>query len=376
LHGFYFRVDGRGDAGGWAPVPPDGRRLVVTEHMLPFTTMDIAWRPHRDGNWLFHCHLGFHVLPDAQLDPPAPGDHAYTSGDFTRHMAGLVLALVVRAPPGWVEPPLPAGRRLHLYAQEGPGRGRAPRAMSYVLSDDGLAPVPDSLLIPGRPIVLTRGERVPITVINRMREPTAVHWHGLELESYSDGMAGWSGLDRHVAPPVMPGDSFTAHLTLERAGTFIYHAHLNDLEQLTSGLYGALVVLEPGRRFDPATDHVYVVGWDGPGNPPHLLLNGDSVPPPAVFRAGIEHRLRFVNIGMAVMVRVSLKRDTTLLEWRPLARDGADLPPPQTAPQPASDVVSVGQTADFLWSPVPGTYRLTLTHPELGLLREQRLVVR
>jgi FtsP/CotA-like multicopper oxidase with cupredoxin domain len=377
LHGFYFRVDALGDAGRWAAVAPDRRRLVVTEHMLPFTTMDVAWRPHRDGHWLFHCHLGFHVLPESQLDPPPEGSHPHFSPDFERHMAGLVLAVVVRAPPGWAEAPAPVRRRMHLYAQEGRARGRAPRALSYVLSEDGHPPAPDSVLVPGRPLVLTRGETAEITVINRMREPTAVHWHGLELESYSDGMAGWSGSGTSVAPPVMPGDSFTARLVLERAGTFMYHAHLNDLEQLTSGLYGALLVLEPGEKFDPATDHVFVLGWDGDLNPPRFLLNGDSTPPAAEVRRGVTHRLRLVNIGMAGLLRLSLMRDSTLQAWRPRARDGADLPASLMVSGPATDLLSVGQTADFLWDPPgPGSYLLRMVHRDWGLVAEQRFVVR
>ena len=32
-----------------------------------------------------------------------------------------------------------------------------------------------------------------IMVVNHLTEPTAVHWHGIELESYFDGVAGFSG---------------------------------------------------------------------------------------------------------------------------------------------------------------------------------------
>jgi len=36
-----------------------------------------------------------------------------------------------------------------------------------------------------------------------------------------------------------------------------------DIEQLTSGMYGAIVVLEKGQKYDPSTDHAFVLGWDG-----------------------------------------------------------------------------------------------------------------
>jgi FtsP/CotA-like multicopper oxidase with cupredoxin domain len=376
LHGFYFRVDAKGDGRTDSAYAPVHRRLVVTEDMAPFTTMRIVWSPHRDGNWLFHCHIGFHVAPEAQIDPPARAAHAHLSGDFERHMAGLVLALVVEPAPGWAAVDGPPRRHLRLFAQEGTPRGRALRALGYVIAEDGRVPAPDSVDIPGRTLVLTRGEPTDVTIVNRMPEPTAVHWHGLELESYSDGMAGWSGYGLRVAPPVMPGDSFTAHLTLERAGTFMYHTHLNDYEQLTSGLYGPIVVLEPGETFDSTTDHVFVVGWDGP-EPPRLLLNGDSRPVPRTLRGGVTHRLRLVNIGMAIRIEFALLRDTTLMAWRPRAWDGADLPPEQATLRPARTVVAVGQTADFLFEPPgPGWYRLVLRGPDGTTLIEQALVVR
>lgn len=379
LHGFYFRLDTKGNRLADTTVDPADRRLLVTEDMGPFSTMQIVWQPDRIGNWLFHCHIGFHVSPEAQLAPPPEHAHAHLSGDFEQHMAGLVLAMTVVPPPGWEEVVEGPPRRLHLYAQEGTPTGRAPRALSYVIAEDGTVPAPDSVDIPGRVLVLTRGQPTDVTIVNRMPEPTAVHWHGLELESYSDGMAGWSGMGDRVAPPVMPGDSFVAHLSLPRAGTFMYHTHLNDYEQLTSGLYGALLVLEPGETYDPSTDHVYVTGWDGPDGPGPLpiILNGDSLPPPEEYRFGMAHRLRFVNVGMAQRIRFSIVQDTTLQTWSPLAWDGADLPPSQTVPGPATTVLAVGQTADFLWQPpAAGTYRLTLRNPRGDQILEQELLVR
>ena len=218
--------------------------------------------------------------------------------------------------------------------------------------------------IPGSVIILTRGRPADLTVVNRLPEPVAVHWHGLELESWSDGVAGWSGADTLVAPAIAPGDSFVARLTVPRAGTFIYHTHMNDIEQITSGLYGAIVVLEPGRAFDPATDHVFVIGWDGEQDDPatggpRVLVNGDSVPPPLRLAADKAHRLRFVNIGPAAAHTIRLRRDTTEVEWRRVAVDGADLAPSQATRVPARHRIAVGQTADFEVRLAPGSYRLS-----------------
>jgi FtsP/CotA-like multicopper oxidase with cupredoxin domain len=251
--------------------------------------------------------------------------------------------------------------------------------MGYVLQR-GAVPPSDSIQVPGPTLVLTRGRPTDITVVNRLKEPTAVHWHGIELESYSDGVAGWSGMSRRVAPSIAPGDSFVARLTLPRAGTFIYHTHLGDLAQLTAGLYGAIVVLEPGARFDPRTDHVVVAGWDGDVRPRRLVVNGDSLPPPLELAAGQRHRFRLVNIGAAGFVRFSLRRDTSLVRWRAIAKDGADLLEEQRAERPATARLNVGETCDAAFdASEPGEYDLSFeltSRPGVPVVRRQRVIVR
>jgi FtsP/CotA-like multicopper oxidase with cupredoxin domain len=360
LHGFFYQVQARGDGFADTLYSPDARRLVVTENMRPLTTMRMTWVPERAGNWLFHCHIGFHVVPATRLDPPSLDSHAAMAHDPGVHMAGLVLGIAVRPRPGTAEPARGKARRLHVFAQEGAKRGRAPRAMSFVLQRGTRPPPADSVEIPGSVLVLTRNQPTDVVIVNRLSEPTAIHWHGIELESYSDGVAGWSGTGDHMAPSVMPGDSFTARLTLPHAGTFIYHTHLNDLEQLTSGLYGGIVVLEPGQRFDSRRDHLFVAGWDGVIDvpAPHILVNGDSLPGPLTLAAGLVHRLRFINIGTAALLRFGIYRDTTLITWKRLAKDGAYLPPAQAIRSPATQQIAVGETYDFELKAQPGRYRL------------------
>ena len=257
--------------------------------------------------------------------------------------------------------------------------GLAARAACVVSGDTTprYKPAPDSLRLPGSTLILKRGEPTSIWVINRTSRPTQVHWHGLELESYSDGVAGWSGAGRRLAPVIAAGDSFIARLSQPRAGTFIYHTHLNDLEQITSGLYGPLAVLEPGERFDPRVDHVFTQGWDGEAEPPQLLVNGDSTPTPRVLARGVGHRFRFVNIGPAAQLQATLRRDTTLMEWRAVAKDGADLPGSQARLQPARVRLAVGETADFvLIAEQPGPLVLTFLTPKRQRPIVQRFEVR
>lgn len=53
LHGFYFRVESRGDLEHDRPLTPKDQPLVVTEVVPEFHTMRMAWSPDRSGNWLF-----------------------------------------------------------------------------------------------------------------------------------------------------------------------------------------------------------------------------------------------------------------------------------------------------------------------------------
>jgi len=340
-------------------------------------TMAIVWSPDRDGQWLFHCHIGFHVIPDTRLDPNADSVHHHSlSVDAAKHMAGLVVGMHVRPRAGWSPAARTQPTSLRLHVTEGKQRRRAKRALGYVLQQGERAPAADSLGRANPVLVMNHGTPVDVTVLNRLKEPTAVHWHGIELESYSDGVAGWSGTARRPAPLIAPSDSFVARLTLVRPGTFIYHTHLGDFEQMTSGLYGGLIVLPAGARYNPSTDHIFVAGWDGSEDPPHLLVNGDSVAPPITYPANVPHRLRFVNIGVAVPIWVRLTRDTSLVAWRPVAKDGADLPLAQAAQRPAEMHINVGETADYEFRPKPGRYTLAIRTAGKQAPWEQRITVR
>lgn len=374
MHGFYFRVDSRGTLASDTTYAPESRRLAVTENMAPATTMSMLWSPDRPGNWLLHCHLTFHVTAASRLDGE-DDEHAIHATDPMKHMAGLVVGINVKPRTGeqglgdanWNGSNV---RRLRLFATERPRTGRTPLTMSYVLQRDDHPPAADSVEPPGQPIVLTRGEPTEIKIINRAHDGTAVHWHGIELESYSDGVPGWSGFGK-LAPLVAPGDSFPARLTLPRAGTFIYHTHLNDVEQLTSGRYGPIIVLEPGEKFDTARDHVFTLGWDGDHAPPAVLLNGDSIAPPLVIDSARTHRFRFVNIGAAIRFPVAIRRDTAFIDWLPVAKDGAALPASSRKRVPAITALSVGETFDAELYQLPrGEYTLSFGP------RTRRIIVR
>ena len=215
----------------------------------------------------------------------------------------------------------------------------------------------------GPPIVLTRGELAEITVTNETHQPTAVHWHGMEVESFYDGVPGWAGSKGQIASEIAPGGSFIARMRPQRAGTYIYHTHWHDVAQLTSGLYGPLIVLEPGEKFDPATDKVLLIGRAGPSayeDP--ILVNGSAQPDVLALTAGVRYRFRIINItpNDSYMI-VAMTKDGKPSQWQAIGKDGAPLPPAQAVMQDASQVVTVGETYDFAFTPpAEGVFELSV----------------
>src|SRR5439155_6951843 len=265
LHGFYFRVRRRGD--GRADTVTSARGdLVNTERMLPGSTMYATWVASRVGNWLFHCHIPEHIAVRGLLGNPPPVILAQagkmSSGNMSTAMGGLVAGIEIKPAEDdtteltpTVPAPNPAARHLRLLLR--PSVGSTPLRPYYSIAVDAPAgssePAPDTGQRAGPPLVLTRGEPVSIMVVNRLTEPTSVHWHGIELESYYDGVPGISGVKPQLAPVIAPADSFEVRFTPPRAGTFIYHTHVDELRQERGGLAGPLLVVEKG-RFDPTKD--------------------------------------------------------------------------------------------------------------------------
>lgn len=348
LHGFHYRVLARGDGMSETRFAEDEISTVVTEFMSPGSTFVMEWVPAREGNWIFHCHLLDHIVPAIARDEEAmaadlhdPAQHALDA------MAGLVLGITVEAdqPSATVGSP---ARRLRLLARERPlADSTASRGFALQTGDE---PPPESFSTPGPPLLLTRGETTEIEVVNRLSEPTTIHWHGLELESVYDGVAGWSRTNSRVAPLIAPGDSFSVRIRPPRAGTFIYHTHMDETDQLVQGMFGAFIVLAPGERFEPETDRLFVIGGQGVGG--YLVnLNGRTDPPPATFESGRTYRLRFIHITHGERLRVSLRHEGRPVRWIAHAKDGADLPPALRIEVPADFETHTGETFDVLWTP-------------------------
>ena len=375
LHGAYYRVDARGDGLTDTTYAPAARRMVVTEAMAPRSTMRLTWSPETPGNWLFHCHNSYHVSAGARLDTPNDGGHDAHSTVPEKHMSGLVIGIAV-APRAAVAVRTNI-RALSVVVAQGVAKDSAHVApITLTLSSPGRTTVAPPTRPRGDLIVLTRGEPTDITVHNALAEATSIHWHGLELESWSDGVVGVSGIGTKVAPPIAPRDSFVARLTLKRSGTFIYHTHLNDHAQLSAGLYGPLVVLEPGQKWDPATDLVFTAGLDNTALK-RPAVNGGNREEAFTMRVGARVRLRFVNIQPEWPGTFELVRDSVPSVWCPVGKDGFALPPSQAIETAARRTLHPGETFDAEWMPMTaGLYELRMVASDGAVAYRRTVSVR
>ena len=270
-------------------------------------------------------------------------------------------------------------RQLRLVAQPDSGGGEAEPAFGYVLHE-GAKSIPASPpLQPGPTIMLERGKPVSITVVNHLREPTAVHWHGMELESYYDGVADFSGRGTHVAKAIAPGDSFVARFTPPRSGTFMYHPHADETRQQQAGLTGALLVVDTLAKFDSVHDKVILLTVPrADANSGKVLINGSLAPSALQLRVGERYRFRIVDVHTfrpSMIVRVL--RDSTPLSWRAVAKDGMDLPADRATMRRAVQQMGNGETYDFELTPMePAELRLTVSAAVGTLLAEMPVVVR
>ena len=350
LHGFHFTVLAAGDGLVDRSLAEADRRTAVTERLPGGGTFSLAWTPMRAGNWLFHCHMVIHMA--------APMAEAHASPDSMTQdagMAGLVMGVEVAGPRATLPAASASTRRLTMVVSE--DQDRYGKGLSgYRVDFEGIdAPRLSTGPLPGPILILRRGEPTEITVVNRTTQPTAIHWHGIEIESYFDGVPGFGGHAGQLAPSIAPGQSFIAKMTPPRAGTFIYHTHWHDEAQLTGGLYGPLLVLEPGEQYDPAVDHILMIGLNGrevTGARLPAALNGSANPAPMQLRAGVPNRLRLINItANNVSLTASLVRQFDPLQWRILAKDGFPVSAEQSTPRQARQVVTVGETYDVEITP-------------------------
>ena len=111
--------------------------------------------------------------------------------------------------------------------------------------------------MPGPELRVREGDRVVITLRNKLPVPTTIHWHGINLRPEMDGVAGLN------QAAVEPAGEFVYDFVATPAGSRWYHSHTDPALQVPLGLYGPLIVepREPLRTYD--RDYTYFFGeWD------------------------------------------------------------------------------------------------------------------
>jgi manganese oxidase len=371
LHGAFYKLLSTGDFESDTAYPDGERQSVVTENLLGGGTMMLEWKPPHEGRWLFHCHFQGHIAIDERIpvltyasvqlpSPPAPNVHDHQAMAGMNDMAGLVLVINVKpSSAAALRASVPATHKVDLVVEPSAASGKSPTFSCSIREGKKLVASEDKAV--GPPIVVTRGEPTEVTVVNHLTVPTTIHWHGIELDSYYDGVIG-GGAGSQITPAIAPGASFVARFTPNRSGTFIYHTHAADPSQLSGGVYGALIVLEPGESFDSEHDKLLVLGTrDADFFATRLTINGSEAPDPILLKRGVKYRLRLINMGANLPADFQLGTKERLATWHAIAKDGATLPPRLATTRDAFVHIASGEVYDFEFqSDTPGEIPLQL----------------
>ncbi|GAB2562391.1 copper resistance system multicopper oxidase [Dyella jejuensis] len=118
--------------------------------------------------------------------------------------------------------------------------------------------------LPGPTLRWKEGSHVRLSVTNRLRVPTSIHWHGIVLPFQMDGVPGIS------FGGIAPGETFVYQFQLRQAGTYWYHAHSGYQEQ--TGLFGALIIepIQPDLHA-VARDYVVMLNDWSDDDPAHIF---------------------------------------------------------------------------------------------------------
>ncbi|MBR9916071.1 MAG: multicopper oxidase domain-containing protein [Algicola sp.] len=144
--------------------------------------------------------------------------------------------------------------------------------------------------IPGPTLEFNEGDLAIINVTNKMDEETSVHWHGLILPNFYDGVPYLT------TPPIKPNTTFQYRIPINQSGTYWYHSHTMLQEQ--KGVYGSIVIHPKEKTLDYDKDLVIVLSdWTNEkpmnvlrnlkrGNEWYQVKKGTAVPLSRVIKEG------------------------------------------------------------------------------------------
>ncbi|MBR9833426.1 multicopper oxidase domain-containing protein [bacterium] len=144
--------------------------------------------------------------------------------------------------------------------------------------------------IPGPTLEFNEGDLAIINVTNKMDEETSVHWHGLILPNFYDGVPYLT------TPPIKPNTTFQYRIPINQSGTYWYHSHTMLQEQ--KGVYGSIVIHPKEKTLEYDKDLVVVLSdWTNEkpmnvlrnlkrGNEWYQVKKGTAVPLSRVIKEG------------------------------------------------------------------------------------------
>ncbi|MCQ6282198.1 multicopper oxidase family protein [Bacillus sp. EB600] len=182
--------------------------------------------------------------------------------------------------------------------------------------------------VAGPTIRVTEGDRIKIKLVNKLSEPTTIHWHGLHLPNDMDGVPDVT------QSAVQPGQSFTYEFIASHPGTFMYHSHYDDMKQVGSGLYGAFIIDPKDPNAEAKYNHDYTMILSGfhvkgtmEDEEDYFTIDGRSYPdtPPMVVKKGETVRIRLINIDPTEYHTMHLHG----MDFQVIAKDGHSSNNPQ-----------------------------------------------
>ncbi|GMN05535.1 hypothetical protein MTsPCn5_09230 [Croceitalea sp. MTPC5] len=119
--------------------------------------------------------------------------------------------------------------------------------------------------IPGPVLEFEEGDLAIINITNKMDEETSVHWHGLILPNFYDGVPYLT------TPPIEPGTTFQYRIPINQSGTYWYHSHTMLQEQ--KGVYGSIIIHPKEKTLEYDKDLVVVLSDWTNEKPMNVLRN-------------------------------------------------------------------------------------------------------
>lgn len=117
--------------------------------------------------------------------------------------------------------------------------------------------------LPGPVLYFREGDQATIYVTNKMKEATSLHWHGILLPNFQDGVPYLT------TPPIEPGKTHKFEFPLTHSGTYWYHSHTGLQEQ--RGVFGGIVVKPKSKKFKYNKDLVlHLSDWSNE-NPDSIM---------------------------------------------------------------------------------------------------------